>query len=239
MASLRSAAWYQDGMCQTQSATAWIRNTDSGAVSPRHAATVRRPRNARVSFAGGRLRAVPERDGLVVPVPRLERALARALQDPDPGRAVEVPAERRRPKVTRAKLAARYPRLIVVSRPEKKLRFYKRLKLAKTYAIAVGQAGVETPAGFYRIETKAVNPAWHVPESSWAGDLAGQIIPAGSPENPIKARWMEFHAGAGIHGTDDIASLGEAASHGCIRMSIPDVIQLYRQVPVKTPVYIT
>jgi lipoprotein-anchoring transpeptidase ErfK/SrfK len=198
----------------------------------------RRPRNARVSFVGRRLRTVPERDGVVVPVPKLERALARALRDPDPGGTVKVAGERRRPKVTTAKLAARYPRLIVVSRPEKKLRFYKRLKLAKTYSIAIGQAGVETPAGFYRIETKAINPAWHVPERPWAGELAGQIVPPGSPQNPIKARWMEFHAGAGIHGTDDIASLGDAASHGCIRMSIPDVIELYRQVPVKTPIYI-
>ena len=40
------------------------------------------------------------------------------------------------------------------------------------------------------------------------------------------------------HGTDDIASLGTAASHGCIRMSIPDVIQLYKVVPVGTRVYI-
>ena len=216
---------------------AYSRAALTGTVSRIARAIERRPRNARVSFAGGRLRVVSERDGVVVPVQKLNHALQDAVRDPR-DRAVEVVAERREPKVTRAKLAARYPRLIVVDRPEKELRFYRRLRLAETYPIAVGQSGLETPAGFYRIETKEINPAWHVPERPWAGDLAGQVIPPGSPDNPLKARWMGFHGGAGIHGTDDIASLGEAASHGCIRMSIPDVVELYRQVPVKTPIYI-
>ncbi len=83
-----------------------------------------------------------------------------------------------------------------------------------------------------------MNPAWHAPDEPWAGEFAGTIVPPGSPDNPIKARWLEFYNGAGIHGTDDVASLGTAASHGCIRMSIPDVIELYDRVPLQTPVYI-
>ena len=55
------------------------------------------------------------------------------------------------------------------------------------------------------------------------------------PDNPIKARWLGFHDSAGIHGTADEASIGGAASHGCIRMLIPDVIDLYRRVPLRTP----
>ena len=58
------------------------------------------------------------------------------------------------------------------------------------------------------------------------------------PENPLKARWMGIYNGAGIHGTDADASIGTAASHGCIRMRIPEVIELYDQVPVGAPVYI-
>ena len=101
----------------------------------------------------------------------------------------------------------------------------------------MGQAGLETPAGQYTIDDKQVNPSWHVPDSPWAGDLAGQVIPPG-PDDPIKARWMGFYNGAGIHGTDEVSSLGTAASHGCVRMSIPDVIELYPQVPLGTPIYI-
>jgi lipoprotein-anchoring transpeptidase ErfK/SrfK len=83
-----------------------------------------------------------------------------------------------------------------------------------------------------------VNPAWSVPNSDWAGDLAGQVIPGGTPQNPLKARWMGIYNGAGIHGTDAAGSIGSAASHGCIRMLIPDVVELYDQVPVGAPVYI-
>ncbi len=49
---------------------------------------------------------------------------------------------------------------------------------------------------------------------------------------------MGFWNGAGIHGTEDTWSLGHAASHGCIRMSIPDVIELYDLVPFDTPIYV-
>ena len=98
--------------------------------------------------------------------------------------------------------------------------------------------GLETPAGLYAIQNKAVNAAWSVPNSAWAGSLAGQVVPGGAPDNPLKARWMGIFAGAGIHGTDQVGSLGTAASHGCVRMAIPDVIELYDQVKVQTPVYI-
>ncbi len=68
--------------------------------------------------------------------------------------------------------------------------------------------------------------------------LAGTVVPGGVPENPLKARWLGIYDGAGIHGTDQTYSLGSAASHGCIRMAIPDVIELYDQVPVGAPIYI-
>ena len=136
-----------------------------------------------------------------------------------------------------AQLAAKYPAVIVVCRSCFQLRFYKHLKLDRTYPIAVGQQGLETPAGLYDVQSKQVNPSWHVPNSAWAGSLAGRVIPPG-PQDPLKARWMGFFDGAGIHGTDNLSSLGTAASHGCIRMSIPDVIQLYDVVPLHAPILI-
>jgi lipoprotein-anchoring transpeptidase ErfK/SrfK len=96
---------------------------------------------------------------------------------------------------------------------------------------------MDTPAGLYNIANKAVDPAWHVPNSDWAGSLAGQSIPPG-PSNPLKARWMGIFEGAGIHGTEDTGSLGTAASHGCVRMAVDDVIDLFDQVEVGTPIYI-
>jgi lipoprotein-anchoring transpeptidase ErfK/SrfK len=76
-----------------------------------------------------------------------------------------------------------------------------------------------------------------VPNSAWAGSLAGRVIPPG-PDDPLKARWIGITGGAGIHGTDQVGSLGSAASHGCIRMAIPDVIALYDRVPYGSKIYV-
>ena len=65
-----------------------------------------------------------------------------------------------------------------------------------------------------------------------------ETVPGGSSENPLKARWMGIVNGVGIHGTGEPGSIGSRASHGCIRMTVPDVIDLYPRVPVGTPVLI-
>jgi lipoprotein-anchoring transpeptidase ErfK/SrfK len=44
--------------------------------------------------------------------------------------------------------------------------------------------------------------------------------------------------GYGLHGTDEPASIGRAASHGCVRLRNEDIETLYRIVPVGTVVYI-
>jgi lipoprotein-anchoring transpeptidase ErfK/SrfK len=193
-------------------------------------------RDASVKFETATLPAIPSETGLKLDRGGLRRSVEAALALPA-GRQVRGDVKVIQPKVTTNELAAKYPAVITIDRPGFKLRFFKRLKLAKTYPIAVGQVGLETPAGLYHVQDKAVNPAWHVPKSPWAGDLAGRVIPPG-PENPIKARWMGIYNGAGIHGTADIGSLGSAASHGCIRMAIPDVEELYDQVPLQAPVFI-
>src|ERR687897_808532 len=153
-------------------------------------------------------------------------------------RRVRAPVRIIKPKVTQAQLADKYPVVLIADRYNFKLRLYRNLELAKEYTVAVGAVGFDTPAGLYHIQNKAVDPAWSVPNSDWAGDLAGTVVPGGVPENPLKARWLGIYDGAGIHGTDQIYSLGSAASHGCIRMAIPDVIEVYDQVPVGAPIYI-
>lgn len=192
--------------------------------------------DARVNFP--ELTQVSEKDGLAVETAKLERQVRAALVSLHGGRTVEAPTRVTKAKVTRDQLASKYPKIIVIDRGGFQLRFYRNLKLAKSYTIAVGQVGLETPAGLYHIQNKAVNAAWSVPNSPWAGSLAGTVIPGGAPNNPLKARWMGIFDGAGIHGTDQLGSLGSAASHGCVRMAIPDVIELYNQVEVQTPVYI-
>jgi hypothetical protein len=194
-------------------------------------------RDASLDLESGQVEPVPSRDGLAVKR-GLRREIESQLLDMGKRRLVRLRTKVVEPNVTTAELAEKYPAVIVVNRGSYQLTFYKDLKVHKTYGIAVGQVGLETPAGLYHIQNKAVDPAWHVPNSDWAGDLAGTIVPGGTPQNPLKARWMGIYDGAGIHGTDASGSIGSAASHGCIRMLIPDVIELYDQVPVGAPIYI-
>jgi lipoprotein-anchoring transpeptidase ErfK/SrfK len=193
-------------------------------------------RDADVEFPS--LERIPSRKGRKVKPALLRRRIADALAVPDADRRVRAPAKVIRPKVTTAELEEKYPIVLVADRSSFQLHLYERLKLTRSYTVAVGALGFDTPAGLYNIQNKAVDPAWSVPNSDWAGDLAGTVVPGGVPENPLKERWLGIYDGAGIHGTDVTSSLGTAASHGCIRMSIPDVIELYDKVPVGAPIYI-
>jgi lipoprotein-anchoring transpeptidase ErfK/SrfK len=193
--------------------------------------------DASIEASATSLNAVAGQDGIAVDEDGLRAKLESAVQSPSK-RHVSIPVQTVEPEVTKEELAARYPTFLTVNRSTFELTLWKDLEPSKTYTVAIGAQGFDTPAGTYNIQNKAVDPAWNVPDSDWAGDLAGTVVPGGVPENPLKARWMGIFDGAGIHGTDDVGSLGTAASHGCVRMSVPDVIELYDQVPVGTPIYI-
>jgi lipoprotein-anchoring transpeptidase ErfK/SrfK len=193
--------------------------------------------DASVEPSGSGLQKVAARSGRELETAHLERAIATRLDQPEGERRVTAQTRVMKPDVTKKEVAEKYPTFITVDRDSYRLRYYRDLKLVDSYEIAVGRVGFETPAGLYHIQNKAVDVAWQVPE--WGGRLAGQTIPGGAPNNPLKARWLGIYDGAGIHGTDDIGSLGTSASHGCIRMSIPEVKELYDKVPVDTPIYIS
>jgi lipoprotein-anchoring transpeptidase ErfK/SrfK len=142
------------------------------------------------------------------------------------------------PRVKMNDLQRIYGTVITIDTAHFKLRLFKRLKFAKAYGVAVGQPAYPTPTGLFHITNKQVDPTWSVPNSPWAGELQGTTVQGGSAANPLKARWMGIADGVGIHGTGEDYSIGSAASHGCIRMHVADVKDLYPRVPVGTPVLI-
>lgn len=161
-----------------------------------------------------------------------------ALDDGASSRVVQATLKTVRPKVNADDLRTVYGTVITVDRSSFTLRLFKGLELRKRYGIAIGMAGLDTPAGTYRIQSRQVDPAWHVPRSPWAGALQGTVVPGGIPSNPLKARWLGIANGVGIHGTSEEWSIGSRASHGCIRMRVADVIDLYPRVPVGASVLI-
>jgi lipoprotein-anchoring transpeptidase ErfK/SrfK len=196
-------------------------------------------RDADIDWRDGKLDRTRARNGVEVQRSSFVAKLVGVITNPGAERTVEVPVKTtERPDRNLNDLAKRYPTVIAVDRDATTLRLYKNLQLAKRYKIAVGKAGAETAAGRYKIVEKIVNPPWRAPEKAWAGDLAGKTIPPNDPRNPLEARWMGFYDGQGIHGTDDIASLGTAASRGCIRMSVPAVKELYAKVKIGTPLFL-
>jgi hypothetical protein len=193
--------------------------------------------NASLQPSGDRLSPEPGRKGFQLQEAETRELISEQVETPGRAGAIDAVVEKTVPEITQGELSEAYPRFITIDRANFTLRYFRNLRLKEKYTIAVGSVGYDTPAGLYHLQTKEVDPTWHVPESDWTGDLAGQSIPPG-PSNPLKARWMGIYDGAGIHGTDDIGSLGTAASHGCIRMSISEVVELFDKVEVGDPVYI-
>jgi lipoprotein-anchoring transpeptidase ErfK/SrfK len=201
----------------------------------------KKPVDATLDLTGGVVNTTPSSEGVQVRQVALRHAVTRTLLSTGTRHPVKVRTRTLKPAVTSDQLAAKYPAVLVLHRNAFQLSLYKNLKLARTYDVAVGMVGLETPAGLYHIQNKAVNPAWTEPNSDWVAPAdRGKVVPGGSPENPLKARWLGIFNGAGIHGIDpsEYGTIGHAASHGCVRMRIPDVIDLYPQVPVGAPIYI-
>jgi lipoprotein-anchoring transpeptidase ErfK/SrfK len=145
---------------------------------------------------------------------------------------MHLPLQTLQPTVT----AASFGPVIVIERGVNRLTLYDGTRVERVFAVATGQAAYPTPAGWWSIVDMQRNPWWRPPDSTWA--QGAKPIPPG-PGNPLGTRWMGLSAPAvGIHGTPDAASIGYSASHGCIRMQIPDAEWLFEHVHVGTNVFI-
>jgi len=158
---------------------------------------------------------------------RIRAALAAHERGP-----ITVPYRILRPRLTRANFGS----VIVIRRTSHRLYLYKGSTFWTTFGVAVGMPQYPTPLGSFSIASKQRNPWWYPPKAAWASGASP--IPPG-PGNPLGTRWMGLsRGGVGIHGTPDSASIGYSASHGCIRMRIPEAEWLFERVRVGTPVFI-
>ena len=199
----------------------------------------RSPRNARIVFAVQHLRASSYRNGIRLAAPAyLRDNLDATLRSWNRPRALRTGLAKVKPYLTQKRLKAVTGAIVTVSRWERRARIFRHLRFVRSYRVAVGQPSYPTPTGLFHVQIKQINPSWSVPASGWAGALAGQTIPGGDARNPIVSRWIGFAGSVGFHGTNDLGSLGASASHGCIRMAVDSVEDLYRRVALGTPVYV-
>jgi L,D-transpeptidase ErfK/SrfK len=123
---------------------------------------------------------------------------------------------------------------LVVDLSDRKVYLYNKGQLQAGYNIAVGKAGWETPAGRFSVLNMQPNPVWQHP---FTGDMVAPGI-----GNPLGSRWIGFWTDGphqiGFHGTNQTDLLGQAVSHGCIRMRDADIQLMYEQVAIGTPVVV-
>jgi lipoprotein-anchoring transpeptidase ErfK/SrfK len=195
------------------------------------AQTARKPADASLSIDVHDVSVEPGRQGrMLTGTKALERRMLRGFTVAGAPRDLHGKVASVDPKVTTDNVWRGHPIVLTVSRKDHEVRVFDEGKVVKTYTVAVGDPTYETPQGTFHIQGMQECPVWNVPKSSWAGALAGKVIPCGDPRNPIKTRWIGFNGGVGFHGTADIASLGHSASHGCVRMNPNDVKDLFDRV---------
>ena len=189
------------------------------------------PVDASIVLRGATVRVIPSVEGRRLPLfenaRTIRSALARNSRAP-----VSLVLGTVQPRITEGDMGA----AVVIMRESKRLRYFEGSRLLRTFGVATGQSSFPTPTGSFEIVIMQRNPWWYPPPSDWAADA--DPVPPG-PGNPLGTRWMGISAPyVGIHGTPDSASIGYSASHGCVRMRIPEAEWLFNHVEVGTPVFI-
>lgn len=123
---------------------------------------------------------------------------------------------------------------LVLRLNDRRVYVYRGDEAVASYPVAIGRAGWETPKGSYAVMQMIKDPSWRHP---WEG----YVIPPG-PDNPLGNRWIGFWTDGknfiGFHGTPNESLIGQAVSHGCVRMRNQDIQALFAQVEIGTPVVV-
>ena len=190
----------------------------------------REPVDASIDYSTGWVEIAPEQEGRKVLTDASRRALYRALRTGDD--SVDLRVKTTAPAVT----ADDFDQILLLRIGENKLYLYDDGKITHTYTVATGQPEYPTPTGIYEITEKRYMPTWVNPDpTGWGASMPASIPPG--PGNPLGTRALNWSAsGIRFHGTEATYSLGYNASHGCVRMSMPDVEELYDLIEVGTPI---
>ncbi len=207
----------------TEGLSAWVDET---------AAQIdKRAVDSSISIVKERLNVSKSAVGYKLDRPSTVAILGKALRDG--ARDVTMKVDTLQPRLTENS----YGKTILVVKSERHLFLYDGPKIEKDYPVAIGTPGHPTPAGWWVIENKRYMPTWTNNGSEWAKGMPPYIPPG--YYNPLGTRALDLNAsGIRIHGSSKDYSIGTAASHGCMRMHMPDIEDLYERVQVGTRVVI-
>jgi len=184
------------------------------------------PVDAQLDYSTGWVKITESEQGTKVDQDKSSRRLRQALRGG--GNSVDVAYKTLKPKVT----SDAFDQVLLVRHGERKLYLYENGKITSSWTVAVGQPNFPTPTGVYEVTELRYMPTWVNPApDTWGSDMPAEIAPGTS--NPLGVRAINWSAPAiRFHGTENLSSLGTAASHGCVRMSNEDVVELYDRIKV-------
>ena len=193
-------------------------------------------RNADVSWDGSRPAVTPARTGIALARDPAVARLSETLHDRHSGPAtIELSTHETIPALT----SAAFEQVVVLHQSQRVVELWRGGEVARSWPVAVGTGGSPTPTGSYSIGAKRFEPTWVNPAPDrWGEDMPERIGPG--PDNPLGVRALNWNRLGGgdtlirFHGTPNEASIGEAASNGCVRMFNSDVVELYDLVPSGT-----
>lgn len=193
----------------------------------------RKPQDAYIDHSSGWIRIIPDKIGRNV---RQRAAFKRLMSAQQDGSSrVFLPVKNVKPDVT----TEAFNQVLLLRIGENRLYLYQNRRITHSWTVATGMPEYPTPTGFYEVVRKEEWPTWINPDpEGWGKDMPAQIPPG--PSNPLGVRALAWSAPAVLfHGTTATYSLGYNASHGCVRLSNSDVIELYGLVDVGTPIVST
>ncbi|MGH8907266.1 MAG: L,D-transpeptidase family protein [Egibacteraceae bacterium] len=183
-------------------------------------------RGASIDYSSGWVEFIPGQPGWEVAVQATAADFVAALAD---GRdVVEVQALQ-----LRVTTSATFDTVLLLRQREHRLYLYRNGVITHSWVVATGTGDYPTPTGQYEVAQKRSMPTWVNPApEGWGKDLPASIPPGvGNPLGVRALNWSDV-SGIRFHGTSDIGSLGSSASHGCVRLSNSDVVELYDLVDV-------
>jgi lipoprotein-anchoring transpeptidase ErfK/SrfK len=144
--------------------------------------------------------------------------------------------------VQREALPKKLSRVEVDGSRQRVLVYDKDDAVVAIYPATVGSSERPSPSGEFKVTSVAENPTYHYdPALNLRGvDVQEPLDLPPGPNNPVGLVWIALSAkGYGIHGTPDPDTVSKRTSHGCVRLTNWDALELARHVSKETPVTIS
>ncbi|MDQ4095314.1 MAG: L,D-transpeptidase family protein [Actinomycetota bacterium] len=193
----------------------------------------RQATDASIDYSSGWVEFVKETTGREIQTESSSRALLDALESGE--RVARLDVKTYQPETT----VEDFDQVILLRQSDYRVYVYTDGEITHEWPVAIGQSSYPTPTGMYTVIDKVIGPSWTNPDpEGWGADMPDYIPPG--PSNPLGVAAVYWDApGIRFHGTSDTGSIGTSASHGCVRFTNDDIMELYDIAEIGSPIVST